>query len=58
MFRLFTMIFYYNFLCEEATQVHGVVFVGDMTDFTMANNMKITMDERRRGMQIVQVGWI
>ncbi|KAK2147159.1 hypothetical protein LSH36_566g00071 [Paralvinella palmiformis] len=45
--RLFVIISYYNFFCDEMTQVHGIAFVSDWMGHTIANEMKIPLDFKR-----------
>ena len=54
-FRLFAITCYYNYFCDEMTQVHGTIYIVDITGHTMANEMKVSLEDKRKFTVIMQV---
>jgi hypothetical protein len=57
-FRIFTLVCYYNYFCDELTQVHGTVYMIDITGHTMANEMKVSLEEKKKFTVIMQVSGV
>ena len=55
-YRVLSALVEYLYVLDEMTQVHGTITILDFSNYTLAHETKMPLDDRRKILQSWQVG--